>query len=188
MANSAKDPQDAPLDPIRELLLRLAAEKEVGLRPLSLAIGRNHAYLSQFVTMKKPLVLPKPVREALGKVLGVHPNRFLPAGTRRDGDEEDDEDLLLRAIRIGERICGADPAREEVRARVTAAAYQLLHRERMGFPLSLEDDGTLYIFRSLCEGLWQQFTGPPAPPTSAAPPTAGGRRDGGEGDEREGPD
>jgi hypothetical protein len=179
MANSLKDRAN-DLDAVRRLLLRLAGEKELALMPLSLAIGRNHAYLQQFVTMKKPRVLPAPVREALGKIFGVHPNRFLPAGAPPGGDLEDDPDLL-RAIRVSERICGT--ARDEVRARVTAAAYALLRRERMGFPLSLEDDGTLLILQSLFDGLWQHFASPPAPPGQTAlppprptvPPPAGRR-------------
>ena len=185
MANSLKDRAN-DLDPVRQLLLRLAGEKELALMPLSLAIGRNHAYLQQFVTMQKPRVLPRPVREALGKIFGVHPNRFLPAGAPSGGDLDDDPDLL-RAIRVSERICGA--ARDEVRARVTAAAYALLRRERMGFPLSLEDEGTLHVFQSLFDGLSQHFAGSPAPqgrpegqtaPPAPSPPIAqppAGRRE-----------
>jgi hypothetical protein len=173
MANVLKDSANNR-DPVRQLLLRLAAEKNIALMPLSLAIGRNHAYLQQFVTTNKPRVLPKTVREALAKILGVHPNRFVPADMPGGGDSdgangEPDADLLRRAIRIGERICGPDSARDEVRARVTAAAYRLLSRERAGFPLSLEDDGTLEVLQSLYDGLWQHFAGAPAPQVVPVP-------------------
>ncbi len=47
----------ANLDPARRRLMALVAEREVSLAAASRAIGRNHAYLQQFV--KKSLKSPR---------------------------------------------------------------------------------------------------------------------------------
>jgi len=59
------------LDPIRQRLLRLLQKKNTDLKNASIAIGRNAAYLQQFVYRGTPKVLPDDVRQALSKLLAI---------------------------------------------------------------------------------------------------------------------
>src|SRR5919106_785495 len=58
------------LDPVRLKLLKLVKERRTDLKNVSLAIGRNAAYLHQFVQRGTPKVLPEDVRAALAEHLG----------------------------------------------------------------------------------------------------------------------
>ncbi len=46
------------------------------LKDLSLALGRNHAYLQQFIQRNTPRVLPEDAREKLAKLLGGSPDDY----------------------------------------------------------------------------------------------------------------
>ena len=59
------------LDPIRLKVLDLIERKGTDLKNASLAIGKNAAYLHQYVYRGTPKVLPEDVREALAAHLGV---------------------------------------------------------------------------------------------------------------------
>jgi len=61
------------LDPIRRRLLDLVAHRDppTDLKKASLACGKNHAYLHQFVHRGTPRKLPEDVRHALAAHLGV---------------------------------------------------------------------------------------------------------------------
>ena len=56
------------LDPVRLKLLKLVKERRTDLKNVSLAIGRNAAYLHQFVQRGTPKVLPEDVRAALAEL------------------------------------------------------------------------------------------------------------------------
>lgn len=58
------------MDPVRKLILD-KADQHGGLSALSKAIGRNHAYLQQFVSRSVPASLPEDARGALAELLGV---------------------------------------------------------------------------------------------------------------------
>jgi phage repressor protein C with HTH and peptisase S24 domain len=58
------------LDPVRLKLLKLVKERGSDLKNVSLAIGRNAAYLHQFVHRGTPKVLPEDARAALAEHLG----------------------------------------------------------------------------------------------------------------------
>ena len=58
-------------DPIRTRLLKLVQKNKTNLKSASIAVGRNAAYLHQFVYRGTPRVLPEDTREALAKFLGV---------------------------------------------------------------------------------------------------------------------
>ena len=60
------------------------------LKSLSVEMGRNHAYLQQYVKRGSPRVLPEDVREQLAGLLGGHPDDYRdpasrPAPTRSKG-------------------------------------------------------------------------------------------------------
>lgn len=58
------------LDPVRLKLLKLVRWQETDLKNVSLAIGRNAAYLHQFVHRGTPKVLPEDLRKAIAGHLG----------------------------------------------------------------------------------------------------------------------
>ena len=63
----------APLDPVRKRLLRLLTAKGSNLRTASIAMGRNDAYLQQFIYRGTPKVLAEDDREILAEHLGCRP-------------------------------------------------------------------------------------------------------------------
>ena len=63
----------ARLDPVRKRLLRLLAAKGSNLRTASVAMGRNDAYLQQFIYRGTPKVLAEDDREILAEHLGCRP-------------------------------------------------------------------------------------------------------------------
>jgi SOS-response transcriptional repressor LexA len=72
----------APLDPVRDLVLaRLDAIGET-LKSASMKLGKNHAYLQQFIHRGVPARLPEDARHALARLLGVEEARLrgLPGG------------------------------------------------------------------------------------------------------------
>lgn len=71
------------LDPPRALLVRLVDEAGADMAKVSRSLGRNHAYLHQFVKQGTPRVLPEEVREKLGEQFGVSPDEFRPVAARR---------------------------------------------------------------------------------------------------------
>lgn len=72
------------IDPVRKILPMLAEQRGMSLRELSMAIGKNEAYLSQFLDAKKasPKKLPEDVRERLAEKLGV-PDDVLRMGATK---------------------------------------------------------------------------------------------------------
>jgi len=59
------------LDPIRTRVLKLIQDRDTDLKHASIAIGRNAAYLHQFIFRGTPKVLPEDLRKALANQLGV---------------------------------------------------------------------------------------------------------------------
>ena len=55
------------LDPVRKLIV----ERVPNLKEMSLAIGKSHSYLQQFVRRGIPVELPERVRKRLADKLGV---------------------------------------------------------------------------------------------------------------------
>jgi len=145
-------------DAIRTLLTRLAGERNVGLQAVSRAIGKNHAYLQQFVTGRRsPAVLPEAVRIALGRYFRVDPDLFKPP--EHPADQQSmrsiDADLLARANYVARYVIGGDPADEPIRVSISAAVYTLLERGKMD-----DDEGTLEVLALLA----RRLRGPAKPP------------------------
>jgi hypothetical protein len=59
------------LDPIRLRILKLLKDRDTDLRNASLAMGKNAAYMHQFIYRGTPKVLPEHLRDALAKHLHV---------------------------------------------------------------------------------------------------------------------
>ncbi|WP_203075516.1 hypothetical protein [Falsiroseomonas ponticola] len=58
-------------DPVRARILEAARDRRLGLKALSLRLGRNPSYLQQFIARGTPRRLPEEVRQALAALLGV---------------------------------------------------------------------------------------------------------------------
>jgi SOS-response transcriptional repressor LexA len=84
--------QDAgTMDAARKLLVdTLARRPDLDLKNLSLTIGRNHAYLQQYLMRGSPRELPEAARHGLAPLLGVSPDELRsnvrPMGGRIDGE------------------------------------------------------------------------------------------------------
>lgn len=63
------------LDAPRIRLMELIGEHDTDMKAVSLKIGRNHAYLQQYI-QGKPKNLPEDVRDALAEYFGVEPDEF----------------------------------------------------------------------------------------------------------------
>lgn len=152
----------APSDPVRQLLLRLCKERDTALHVVSKAIGRNQAYLSQFISGRTPAVLPEMVRRALGQYFRVDPDQFKPLEYRiADGTEDGqilDMDLFARATYAARFILGDDPADEAKRNAVAVVAYTLLARGQL-----IDDERTLRLFEMLARRLRQTVPAKPPP-------------------------
>ncbi len=68
---SPGSPQEPPMDPARARLVALAAERGVSLSALSGLLGRNAAYLQQFVRKGSPRKLEENDRRTLAEFFGV---------------------------------------------------------------------------------------------------------------------
>ena len=68
---------------VREFLRGKLAETGLSMKEASERIGRNHAYLQQFLERGVPAALPEGVRERLASLLGVTPDHLrTAAGTK----------------------------------------------------------------------------------------------------------
>lgn len=72
-------------DPPQQALARAAQERGVALSALSRMLGRNQAYLSQFVHRGSPRLLPERERRLLADFLAIDERRL--GAPDRDGDE-----------------------------------------------------------------------------------------------------
>lgn len=79
---AAHDTLGMDLDPARLRLLQLVTDNDTDLATVSRAIGRNHAYLQQYIKRGTPRTLPEDVREAISRHFrgNVSPDEFRAAG------------------------------------------------------------------------------------------------------------
>lgn len=66
------------LDPTRLKIMRLIQASETDLKNASRSIGKNDAYLHQYLYRGTPKVLPEDAREELAALLGVAPDELRP--------------------------------------------------------------------------------------------------------------
>ena len=71
------------LDPIRALILAQAEEHQLPLKALSKALGRNDAYMHQFIWRQSPKRLPEEARGAIAAILHI-PEEALKTGRVSD--------------------------------------------------------------------------------------------------------
>ena len=61
---------------VRDYLREKLAERGLSMKEASERIGRNHAYLQQFLERGVPANLPEEARERLAELLGVSPDQL----------------------------------------------------------------------------------------------------------------
>lgn len=64
------------LDPIRLRVIKLLDERQSDLKKASLAVGKNAAYIHQYLYRGTPKILPEDVRVALARFLEVEPDEL----------------------------------------------------------------------------------------------------------------
>ena len=82
------------LDPIRMRVLELIELRSTNLKKVSAALGKNAAYMHQYLYKRTPKILPEDVREALASHLGVESIelRHMQVPVRRQqGDPEQEK-------------------------------------------------------------------------------------------------
>jgi phage repressor protein C with HTH and peptisase S24 domain len=72
---------DAAVDPVRQLIRSTLSERRLKMSDVSKSLGKNHAYLHQFLDRGIPAQLPELVREQLAVILQV-PESQLKGGMR----------------------------------------------------------------------------------------------------------
>lgn len=77
---SAGDNHPMDLDAPRLRLLQLVADRDTDLATASRLVGKNHAYLQQYVKRGTPRNLPEEVRQALAAHFRVDADEFRPDG------------------------------------------------------------------------------------------------------------
>ena len=96
------------LDPTRVLVMKLIQERGTDLKNASIAIGRNAAYLHQYITRGIPKVLPEDARESLAALLGVPDAQLRPP--------PDPDARMPAALEPPDAPPDAPPARRRTRA------------------------------------------------------------------------
>lgn len=66
------------MDAVRKLILEKADERQTNLAELSRKVGKNHAYLQQFIKRNIPATLPEKIRPLLAEALGIEENDLRP--------------------------------------------------------------------------------------------------------------
>jgi len=79
------------LDAVRQLISELVARDETDLAAVSRSMGRNHAYLHQFIHQGKPKRLNEESRAALSRIFRLSPRSFQD-GVKRPLEQHEDQD------------------------------------------------------------------------------------------------
>jgi phage repressor protein C with HTH and peptisase S24 domain len=72
---------DTTMDPVRQLVRNTLAERHLNMSNVSKRLGKNHAYLHQFLDRGIPAQLPELVREKLAMILQVPESQLKGTGT-----------------------------------------------------------------------------------------------------------
>jgi phage repressor protein C with HTH and peptisase S24 domain len=73
---------DTQVDPVRQLIRATLAERRMTMSDVSKSLGKNHAYLHQFLDRGIPAQLPELVREKLSVILQVPEAQLKGGGPR----------------------------------------------------------------------------------------------------------
>lgn len=96
----------SPMDAVRKLILEKVDERGTNLSELSRKIGRNHAYLQQFIHRGSPVRLPEQERGLIAQQLGVEENLLKLSGSASSTNGTANHDSLLQKSNVAERNRG----------------------------------------------------------------------------------
>ena len=145
-------------DSAKQRLRDLVAARGTDLKAVSLAIGKNHAYLAQFITRGVPRRLPEDVREALGSYFSVDPDTFRdtprPRVQLERGGVRLDPGKLRRAILIAEMIVAERRGenRGELVIEIASAIYDVL-AEREVSGRAIDDADAVDLIKAVLDRL-----------------------------------
>ena len=71
---------DSVIDPVRQLIRDALAERQLNMSSVSKKLGKNHAYMHQFLDRGIPARLPETVREQLSEILQVPESQLKGGG------------------------------------------------------------------------------------------------------------
>lgn len=110
------------LDPIRLKVIKLVQKKRTDLKNASLKIGKNAAYLHQFIYRGSPKVLPEDTREALAQFLGVEDEELRHSETppRKPSSRGQTEEIETKHRPYGRRSVEGFGAVSEIDVRASA--------------------------------------------------------------------
>lgn len=91
------------MDTIRKLIAETAAAKGVELKALSEAMGRNHAYMQQYISRGSPKKLDEDARKVVSEMLGI-PEEQLGGSSSGVAVEQSNARVLSGAIKPGAKI------------------------------------------------------------------------------------
>lgn len=138
------------MTPARERLMKRTADADTTLKELSLRLGRNHAYLQQFVARGSPRVLPEDVREGLAEAIGGKPDDYRDGGVPSLAPRVPDDQFLtvpvydIRASAgAGALVAGEDPER-----------YQAYHKDELS-RLTRADTDNLAVITVGGDSMWE---------------------------------
>lgn len=70
-------------DKMRQLVIQKMEEKGLNKRQLSIKLGRNEAYIDQYLNRGVPEFLPEDIRANVSEILGIEEDRLKPSGAYR---------------------------------------------------------------------------------------------------------
>jgi SOS-response transcriptional repressor LexA len=71
---------DTGVDPVRQLIRNALVDRHLNMSSVSKQLGKNHAYMHQFLDRRIPATLPETVREKLAQILNVPEARLKHQG------------------------------------------------------------------------------------------------------------
>lgn len=129
------------MDRVRDLLRKRIAERGLDMAKVSRAIGRNHAYMQQYLSLGKPKELPEKVREALAGELELSPeslreresaNPSLSSVSENGPMGETTEEKIMRLVNfLKELRQGQEEAFDKAIARILKEAPEAARPPRL---------------------------------------------------------
>jgi len=97
----------APSDPVRDLVREAIARRGLDMATVSRQMGRNHAYIQQFLERGSPQTLGEEAREQLAPILGLKPAELRSAKRAASAEREPPNARIIGPVDLigpGERI------------------------------------------------------------------------------------
>ncbi len=172
------------MDAARKLLVdTLARRPDLDLKNLSLTIGRNHAYLQQYLMRGSPRELPEAARHGLAPLLGVSPDDLRSAALPMGDGRVHGDVRVAGSLRLADRGDLPVYASAEGGGEVILITSEPMDFIRRPEPLlSVRDGYACYVIGDSMSPAYEQgdllllHPGRPARPVTTAPTCATRRR------------